>query len=542
MEEKLIEHLQKLTVSSSVMIRKPRMTAWEEMGANAKIRIGDCVEVEHSYAQGFCSAGGIGFVIKKNAALHDGSTGDLLLEECATYGVEYIVEKNIEYNITLTRMTTIPIPYVSSNSRILRSQSTRRSDRLVNSGKSPDGLVRTNLEWLQFGLTTRRHEKKGWLRSILIERDLLMDNKSALWLRVVEDYRCQVSAIEGMKIAMGKNFVDPRETRGVQGTNSGGKFVSLKRSSQAGIPKNVWTIPYLLHAYDVSRTSFQRYRKAGGRALNLDSRSKRDVDRGTVISNRELAKEIYCASFFYVRERIRSNSTPSTIVKYTAKQEYWKKIWDENWQKHSAGEPVQTVIDFERFEFLAREHDARQPFIKEQLVEALESQVTMSFYGLAQHINWWCSPKSIERWLKRFPGYAMYSKNIKPGLSERNREKQVIFAKHVRNRWNLPPDSLILWIHSDEKWFHSLVARRNAKAIPELGIEKESYSAHHKKHIAKVVNLFLFLYYDCVSITVLSFQVMCHATVGYLFSTSPEHGGKGFLIGFHRLIFFSNFT
>ena len=143
-------------------------------------------------------------------------------------------------------------------------------------------------------------------------------------------------------------------------------------------------------------------------------------------------------------------------------------------------------IGYEKFNYLAREQGARQPLTHNELKEALESEVTMSFYGLAQHINWWCSPKSIERWCKGFPGYQMYSKNIKPGLSERNREEQVLFAKHVRNRWGLPPGTKFLWVHSDEKWFHSLVPHRNAKAIPELGIQKESYSVHHKKHIAKV--------------------------------------------------------
>jgi len=186
---------------------------------------------------------------------------------------------------------------------------------------------------------------------------------------------------------------------------------------------------------------------------------------------------------------------------------------------------------------MAREHDARQPYIKVQLVEAIESEVTMSFYGLAQHINWWCSPKSIERWLKKFPGYAMYSKNIKPGLSETNRGKQVTFAKHVRNRWNLPPEALILWIHCDEKWFHSLVPRRNAKAVPELGIHKESYSAHHKKHIAKVCSSTCALHSISSKSYMFVVKVMCHATVGYLFTNSPEQGGKGFLIGFHRLDF-----
>ena len=111
------------------------------------------------------------------------------------------------------------------------------------------------------------------------------------------------------------------------------------------------------------------------------------------------------------------------------------------------------------------------------------------------------------------PGFELYTKNMKPGLTEVNREKQVVFAKHVHNYWGLPRETLILWVHSDEKWFHALVPRSNAKACEELGIPKQSYSVHHKSHVGKV---------------------MGHATVGFLFRGSPENGGKGFLIGLHR--------
>ena len=55
--------------------------------------------------------------------------------------------------------------------------------------------------------------------------------------------------------------------------------------------------------------------------------------------------------------------------------------------------------------------------------------------------------------------------------------------------------------------------RTNAKACPELGIEKTSFSAHHKKHIAKV---------------------MGHCCVGYLFDGDVESGGEGFLISCDR--------
>ncbi len=40
----------------------------------------------------------------------------------------------------------------------------------------------------------------------------------------MSDYKCQLAGIEGMQFSMGKDFKDPRETRGVQG--AGGMFVT----------------------------------------------------------------------------------------------------------------------------------------------------------------------------------------------------------------------------------------------------------------------------------------------------------------------------
>ena len=80
--------------------------------------------------------------------------------------------------------------------------------------------------------------------------------------------------------------------------------------------------------------------------------------------------------------------------------------------------------------------------------------------------------------------------------------------------WGLEEGTKILWIHCDEKWFHGIVPRTNAKACPELGIQKSSHSAHHKKHIAKV---------------------MAHCCVGYMFQGDVEDGGDGFLISCDRV-------
>jgi hypothetical protein len=100
-------------------------------------------------------------------------------------------------------------------------------------------------------------------------------------------------------------------------------------------------------------------------------------------------------------------------------------------------------------------------------------------------------------------------------------------------------DTKILWTMSDEKWWYGLVLRTFAKMCPALGIDKEVFTCHHKKHIGKPQSLTLTL---CINTTLnpiaylisLKAKVMAHATVGYCFTSSPEAGGEGVLIGLHR--------
>ena len=140
--------------------------------------------------------------------------------------------------------------------------------------------------------------------------------------------------------------------------------------------------------------------------------------------------------------------------------------------------------DMQQYEKMATIHDARQPFILEELVEAIKSYNCVTYRQL---VNNWCQHSCIMNWLRSHETYSLYAKNIKPGLTPENQLKQVAFSRRMQQRWGLEPGTKILWIHCDEKWFHGIVPRTNAKACAELGIAKTSHSAHHKKHIAKVM-------------------------------------------------------
>jgi len=460
----------------------------------------------------------VGCIVEVHQATDPGES-EPALADSMKIDVKYLLDGRIEKFINLKRITVIPMPFVSREGPTLRSRNVEPSLE-QSSSVTPDALQRkTPLMWLKEGLKTRKHERRGWLRDVLLQEGEIIDDTYSIWRRVLSDYKCQLSGIEGMRCVMEDDFVDPRKHIGTPGV--AGDFVSTKRASQIGVPKNPWTIPYLLHAFDVSRSSFKRYLKHGLREPTATKPPNgRDLGHQCVITNSACSLRTFTPAYFFVREMIKTHRPPEGVVTYSEQKSHYHHLWNKaielpgGYQTFLDSNNVFQRIDVEKHTALARQHNARQPMIKSDLIEALESNVCMSYHGLARHIDFWCGPKTIGRWFRSYPGFHMYAKNVKPGLTPGNREKQVVFAKDVHSGYGLPINPKgVLWVHSDEKWFHALVPRRNAKACEELGISKGSYSVHHKSHIGKV---------------------MGHATVGYHFKGTPDDGGDGYMIGLHR--------
>jgi hypothetical protein len=108
-----------------------------------------------------------------------------------------------------------------------------------------------------------------------------------------------------MRLALGTKFTDPREYKG--NASYDGKFVSEKKESQRKIPKNMWTIPYLLHAYDVKRSNFQNKRrddKKGDNVLTRGLARRVQYNKGDcVITNRGASRRLYTERYFYSRSK-----------------------------------------------------------------------------------------------------------------------------------------------------------------------------------------------------------------------------------------------
>jgi hypothetical protein len=166
-------------------------------------------------------------------------------------------------------------------------------------------------------------------------------------------------------------------------------------------------------------------------------------------------------------------------------------------------------------EFHARNHDERQPYIRDQIIEAIRNNPTKSFGKIAADINHWCSATTIQKWLSSYDSYSMYVERILPLLTKNQMQKHVDFAKLVRDHWGLKTvGKKYLWVNFDEKWFHGWLGRANAKKCEQLGLEKNLTFLYHKNHIDKT---------------------MVIAVTGYAFEESMENGGHGLKIMMHRV-------
>ncbi len=257
LELKNDEHLTKSVVECSDMIHELKPTMHQLLRTDHALKVGDWVEVMCEYAPGTCSDGGVGEIteISKDE------------DDRAWCSVSYVIDKRIEKCIDQKRITVTILPWKDTTSKKRLGRDVQPIHLAEVGERKYEPPNRTPIEWLQFGLKSRAHERRGWLKDKLLKLNLLEATTEALWKRIISDHKCQLAAIEGMKMAMGYKFVDPREYKGISGEK--GKFVSKKTERQQDVPKNFWTIPFLLYAYDVKRSNFKNKKKADKNGVQI---------------------------------------------------------------------------------------------------------------------------------------------------------------------------------------------------------------------------------------------------------------------------------
>jgi hypothetical protein len=79
----------------------------------------------------------------------------------------------------------------------------------------------------------------------------------------------------------------------------------------------MWTIPFLLHAYDVKRSNFQNKRRADKKGKSAVIQKQGGSNKGDcVITNRAAAKPVYSPEFFFSRTKALASTVPELKPEY----------------------------------------------------------------------------------------------------------------------------------------------------------------------------------------------------------------------------------
>ena len=137
--------------------------------------------------------------------------------------------------------------------------------------------------------------------------------------------------------------------------NNEGQFAF---TNTVDVPKNYFSLTYLLYEYDVNATTFKRLRLRGGEPLEKQVPHNKGQ---TVLADNDFAASIfYSPRYFYIQAQIKTwmKANPQASTKRKAERRKWlSKEWD---QKKANDEDFGHAYDKK-----SRDHAARQKGAKD---------------------------------------------------------------------------------------------------------------------------------------------------------------------------------
>lgn len=244
---------------------------------------------------------------------------------------------------------------------------------------------------------------------------------------------------------------------------------------------NPLSMKYLMYSWGVGKNYYHQH-------FGYHKRPKNDTcesvnKNNNVIDSIQYAHRFYTPKMLYIQNyvNIRLDNEKFLDDEIKIRRAMLKDDAERYWNSLTVGRTI--------WEAKAREHLARQPYIKDKIIDLFNMDPSLSYDQCAYLLDNWCSSSTIHKYLKSKEDYCTYVKRILPLLSSSQKKKHVEFAKLFLNCWDLElgEDGKYLFIHYDEKWFYGMVMRANTKMCKTLGIEKHEWYAFHKCHIDKVM-------------------------------------------------------
>ncbi len=199
------------------------------------------------------------------------------------------MDRKQELGINLNRITTIPMPHRGKQA-VLRTRTAEAPATVAAIPKTVFAKM-SAIDLLKWGLQYNRNVPKAWLRDLLVKEKIIEDTKAAKVKRIWEDYQAQCLFIQGMQAALGDDF-EPRISK--QSRTEDGGFGPNKN----GVPQNYLTVKYLLHAYDLSYTSFKRMKASS----NFVAGERVHKNKGkSVFADKDFAEKFYTPYRMYLK-------------------------------------------------------------------------------------------------------------------------------------------------------------------------------------------------------------------------------------------------
>jgi hypothetical protein len=205
--------------------------------------------------------------------------------------VSYVLDGKQESNISINRLTTIPMPMRGLKATLRTRQGP--SDDVLDVAPTSKFATMSSIDILKWGLQFKRNVKKGWLRDLLIKEQIIDGSKGGTQARFWRDHQAQHLFMQGMQACMGEDF-DPTVSK--QKREADGHFGINKN----GVPQNFLTVKYILHAYDVSHTTYKRMKKDDGPRVTT-AKPQHPHKGKSIFEDEDFAKNWYSPFRMFVR-------------------------------------------------------------------------------------------------------------------------------------------------------------------------------------------------------------------------------------------------
>ncbi len=99
---------------------------------------------------------------------------------------------------------------------------------------------------------------------------------------------------------------------------------------------------------------------------------------------------------------------------------------------------------------------------------------------------------AIQEFVMSLPDSSYKSTRLLPRLNQGNKNRRLYWSHQFWIFWQSAVTFngvQIILVHMDEKWFWSVVVRRNNKCVPFFGVEPVQHGVQHKSHLDKIMGI-----------------------------------------------------